>query len=476
LSLSAISLVESKILSNLHSSIDHPDVAAHQKAHRLAIVPNPSKESEPAYEVDCWNEEDPDAEPTKQCFTPSQITTKFLERMKTTAEQYMGRPVAGCVISDPTSFDAAQTASLISASKAAGFKQVFTIKEPIAAALAFEEECTKIDKKVLVLDFGGHNFNVSLLSSNKGVYTIMASEDDFKLGGVHLDDILVDMVANEFMRKTKLDLKENRRSIMKVKVASEQTKRALSQKDMAPCSIESLHEGMDFSTSINRSRFELLAEPLFQRCASLVKKTLEKNKMSANDLDSVCFKFDLMMKVILVGGSSKVPRYQAVIRSLFNESVNFYIDSDPDESISKGCNMQARIIQDAGVPNYIAALKDEKLTHGVAYTCKDIGIADASGKMCVVIPGETPVPCLRTVRFSNSVEGQDDLFLSLYEGVNEVAGKNAVLAEIVMSGIGAGAVGTVQLDVTFAVEMDMTLHVMAKDKASGKSVNCTVKK
>jgi molecular chaperone DnaK (HSP70) len=211
--------------------------------------------------------------------------------MKTTAEQYMGRPVEGCVISEPTSFDASQTASLISASKAAGFKQVFTIKEPIAAALAFQEASTKIDKKVLVLDFGGHNFNVSLLSSNKGVYTIMATEDDFKLGGVHLDDILVDMVAGEFMRKTKMDLKENRRSVMKVKVACEQTKRALSQRDMAPCSIESIHEGMDFSTSINRSRFELLAEPLFQRCALLVKKTLEKNKLSSSDLDSVCFIF-----------------------------------------------------------------------------------------------------------------------------------------------------------------------------------------
>jgi hypothetical protein len=107
-----------------------------------------------------------------------------------------------------------------------------------------------------------------------------------------------------------------------------------------------------------------------------------------------------------------------VIRSLFSESVDFYIDSDPDESISKGCNIQARIIQEAGLANYISALKDEKLTHQIAYTCKDIGISDATGKMCVIIPRAAPVPCLRTVRFSNSVKGQEDLFLALYEGDN----------------------------------------------------------
>ncbi|KAL3895744.1 MAG: hypothetical protein SGCHY_004516 [Lobulomycetales sp.] len=453
--------------SNALCSFEHADVAAHQKEHRLSIVPSLGNSSEPAYEIDSWESEDPDAEPTKRLVTPLQITQTFLEGMKVTAEHYLGREVLGCVISDPTSFDKAQTDALVTATKNSGFKHVFTIKEPVAAALSFEKESAKIDKKVLVLDFGGHNFNVSLLSSNKGVYTILASEDDFKLGGVHLDEILVGLVADEFKRKTRMDLRENRRSLMKLRTACEQTKRALSQRDMAPCSVESLYEGMDHTGTINRGRFDALAEPLFQRCASLIKKTLEKNKVAASELDSV----------ILVGGSSKVPRYQAVVKGLFPEGTVFHMSSDPDESISMGCNIQARLIQEVGVSEYTEACLNEKLTRGIAYTCKDIGIADADGNMCVIIPRSVPVPCLRTVHFSNAVKGQEELFMALYEGDNAKVSKNSVLAEVVLSGIPKTTeVGECDLEVSFSIEKDMTLHVFCKEKKSGKTLQCDIKK
>jgi len=325
----------------------------------------------------------------------------------------------------------------------------------------------KVDKMVLVLDFGGHNFNVSLLSSNKGLYTILASEDDLKLGGVHLDDVLVNLAADEFKRKTRMNVRDNRRSIMKLKAACEQTKRALSQRDMAPCSVESLYEGMDYHGSINRSRFEAEAEPLFQRCTKLVLKTLEKQHLAPHKVDTV----------IMVGGSAKVPRFQTVIRSLFSEDIQIFVDSDPDESIAKGCITQASIIESTGIENYTAALADTSLTSHIPYTSKDIGLADANGNLCVIIPHGTPVPVLRTLRFSNSVKNQTDLFLAVYEGNDQVASNNALMAEIVISDLPESlGVGEAMLDVTFSIEKNFTLHVVAKEKASGKSVKCEIKK
>ncbi|KAJ3228104.1 Major heat shock 70 kDa protein Bb [Clydaea vesicula] len=450
----------------LSRSFDSEDVKSHLKDHRLPIVSSPDDESAPVYEVDFW--ENPSDEPTKQYLSPKQITTKYLEKMKSTAEAYLGQKVDGCVLSTPTCFDDGQNLALEEAAKESGFDTVFLIKEPVAAAISFSNESPKIDKLNLVLDLGGHNFNVTVLSSNKGLYSIVDTRDDNKLGGVQLDEVLVNLVVDEFKRKTKMNLRENRRSLLKLRNACEQTKRALSHREVAPCSIESLHEGIDHHGSINRSRFELQAEPLFKRCTALVMETLAANDLTANDID----------EVFLVGGCSKIPRYQAFIQSIFANSpdTRIRIESNPDEAISKGCIAQAAIIIESGLDHYTAAYNDISLTTNVPHTTKSIGIADHNGDMVVLIAKETPIPVRRIVEFSNSIKNQKELYLAVYEGENKVAAKNALLAEIVVSDLTENLeVGEAKLEVTFTIEKDKILHVVAKEKKMGKTLKVIFK-
>ncbi|KAJ3277489.1 Hsp70 protein that interacts with Zuo1p, partial [Borealophlyctis nickersoniae] len=267
----------------LGKKFDDEEVQHHSRSLPMNIVALPTDATIPAYEVESWA--DPDAEePVREHHTVGEVTTKFFGKMKETAENLLGKSVEGVVISIPPHFEDEQKAALLKCTKDAGFQKAYAIHEPVAAALAFDTapqfqniaSSSKPDRIIAVLDLGGHQFNVSILACNDGVYTILASLDDYKLGGVHFDEILVNWVKQEFKRKTKMDFSDNRRALTKARAACEQTKRALTRQDMAPCSIESLYEGMDFHGSINRGRFEMMAEPLYGRCGELVKATLKE--------------------------------------------------------------------------------------------------------------------------------------------------------------------------------------------------------
>lgn len=376
-----------------------------------------------------------------------------MNKIKTTAQDYLGNSVAGCVISEPISFTPLQSKSLQECAKEAGFTHVFTIKEPIAAALSFEYS---LNQKILIVDFGGNNFNVSLVEIKDGIFSILESQEDLTLGGSCLDKVLVDLNMAEFKRKTRLDLTENRRSLLKLKYACEQTKRALSQLEVAPCSIESLMDGIDHHFNVNRGRFEIASEHLYQRCADLVVSTIEKCKLTPNQIDSV----------LLVGGSSKVPRFQAVISNLFRDCPNtsIKIDSDPDECIARGCLDQARVITQHGINHFVAAMSDKKQLV-VAHTVKDIGIADSNGNVCVVIPRNTPLPVLRQVQLETIKANQKDIFLVVTEGEDAVVEKK--LVEIVFPTEGI-------VEVSFSIEKDLVLNVSLKDSKSGKTVSVKV--
>jgi heat shock 70kDa protein 1/2/6/8 len=226
----------------------------------MNIVHHPTDSHLPSYEVDVYESEDAE-EPQTHHVTVSQVTTKYLAKLKETAEGYLGKAVSGAVISIPAHFADKSKEALLQSAREAGFQKVYPILEPVAAALAFDKAAAitaasskassksttaaKQDKLVLVVDLGGHQFNVTLLSSNNGLYSVIASVDDYKLGGVQFDEVLVSYVADDFKRKNKgsLDMSKNRRALAKARSACEQTKRMLSQKDTAPCSIDSLYEG-----------------------------------------------------------------------------------------------------------------------------------------------------------------------------------------------------------------------------------------
>ncbi|KAJ3098197.1 Cytoplasmic heat shock protein 70 [Phlyctochytrium planicorne] len=445
-------------------SLDDEEVKHHIKDLPMTIVEHPES-SVVSYEVDVYENEEAE-ESQAQYVTVSEVTSKYLKGLKETAEGYLGSSVNGVVVSVPSHFEERSQASLLEAAKAAGFEHVYPLSEPVAAALAFDslktsQYSSKADRTVAVVDLGGHQFNVTILSVNNGLYSILSSLDDYKLGGVHFDEVLVNFVKAEFKKKTKIDITGNRRSFAKLRHACELTKKMLSQKDTAPCSVDSLCEGMDYHAQILRGRFEMLAEPLFQRCGELVKNALTEAKLEASNVD----------EVLLVGGSSRIPRFQALIRSLFPASCSIRTDIEPDEAIGLGAAFHANMINKSST-DYSKVYVDPTFLKFPRVT-KSLGVEVADGKIAVILPARTPLPASRTLHFSNSEIGQKEVFIAVYEGENEVAKKNRSVLDIVVSDLPADLkAGEAKIEVTFLIDIDNVFSVTAKEKTSGKTIKC----
>ncbi|KAI8835273.1 heat shock protein 70 family [Chytriomyces cf. hyalinus JEL632] len=464
-------IVQFKSLLGL--KFEDEEVQHHSSALAMTITQHPTDSHTPVYEVEEYESEEAEESTTKHV-SVSTVTTTYLAKLKETAEGFLGKTVTGCVVSVPAHFAAKSKQALIKAATDAGFAHVHTIVEPVAAALAFDVNAVvkntsseKADRMVLVVDLGGHQFNVTLLSANNGLYSVVSSFDDHKLGGVHFDEVLVGYIKDEFKRKTKTDIGNNRRSLAKLRSACEQTKRMLSQKDTAPCSVDSLYDGIDFHGQVIRGRFENLAEPLFQRCADLIRQALKEGGVAAaSGVDEVLF----------VGGSSRIPRFQQVIGGLFPETTKIRTDVEPDEAIGNGAAIQAGIIVAAAADgvDYVAASTNKDVTE-LAHLNHSVGLETASGAFVKVIPRLTPVPARRAVEFSNAVKGQTEVYLAVYEGEDSVAKKNTLLAEIVVSDLPEGlAVGAAKIDITFLIEKDEVLQVVAKERTEGKALKVKV--
>ncbi|ORY42777.1 HSP70-domain-containing protein [Rhizoclosmatium globosum] len=464
-------IVQFKSLLGL--KLEDEEVQHHIEKLSTTIVAHPSDAHQPAYEVEEYESEEAEESVTKH-ISVNAVTATYLAKLKETAEGYLGKSVNGAVISVPAHFAEKSKAALIQSAKEAGFNKVHTVVEPVAAALCFDHASTvkasttasKQDRLILVVDLGGHQFNVTLLSANNGLYSVISSLDDYKLGGVHFDEVLVNYIKDEFKRKTKQDISGNRRALAKLRSACEQTKRMLSQKDTAPCSVDSLYDGIDFHGPVVRGRFENLAEPLFQRCAELIKQALKEGGASAESIDEVLF----------VGGSTRIPRFQQVIRNLFPESTEVRTDVEPDEAIGNGAAIQAGIIvaAEAEGVDYAAAAVNKEVVE-LPHLNHSVGLEVANGAFVKIIPRLTPIPARRAFEFSNSTKGQTEVYLAVYEGEDAVAKKNSLLAEIVLTDLPEGlAAGAAKIDVTFVIEKDEVLQVIAKERTEGKQLKVKV--
>ncbi|KAI9013190.1 heat shock protein 70 family [Gaertneriomyces semiglobifer] len=447
----------------LGRKFEDEEVKHHIKDLPMRIVPSPNDATLPVYETESWPEDAEEA--VLQHHTAQEVTAKYIQKLKETAENYLGTQVSGCVISVPVSFEKEQCQALLRATKDAGFTKTYTVCEPVAAALAFEgaqkgDAIIKKDKLVLVLDLGGHQFNLTLLSANNGLYTVVTSLDDERLGGVHFDELLMDFVAQDFKRKTKMDIGNNRRAKTKLQKACEQTKRALSRQDNAPCSVESLYEGMDYHGAIPRARFEMLAEPLYVRCAGLIRKALSDADVKIEDVD----------EVLLVGGASRMPRFQAVTRGLF-PSASIRSDVEPDEAVSMGCAVQAGIILSAPSNlNYATASQNTEVIDA-PHLAKSVGIALGDGSYKAILPRRAPVPSRRTISFPLEKQ-QKEVYFAVYEGDAPVAQENKLLAEVVLGEIEENEGN--QVHFTLTIEKDGVLTAYAKEEKTNKSVKVKV--
>ncbi|KAJ4147629.1 hypothetical protein LMH87_002141 [Akanthomyces muscarius] len=340
--------------------------------------------------------------------------TRYLRRLVTSASDYLGKTVTSTVITVPTNFTDKQREALTKAANAAGLEVLQLVSEPVAAVLAYDarKEAVISDKIVVVADLGGTRSDVTVVASRGGMYTILATVHDYDFAGVHLDNALMDHFAKEFIKKHEVDPRSNARSLAKLRLESEATKKALSLGTNAQFSVESLADGFDFSSTINRIRYEMVARKVFEGFNRLVESAVKKAELDVLDVD----------EVIMCGGTSHTPRVANNLANIFPETTTVLAPAtsavaiNPSELQARGAALQASLIQE-----YEAA-DIEQSTHAAVTTVKHI--TNAIGVVTVgadgetftpVMQAETAVPARRTIHVAAPKNG-GDVLIKVVEG------------------------------------------------------------
>ncbi|KAL6871421.1 actin-like ATPase domain-containing protein [Trichoderma novae-zelandiae] len=347
--------------------------------------------------------------------TVSEAATRYLRRLVTAASEYLGKKVTSAVITVPTNFTEKQREALIKAANDAELEVLQLISDPIAAILAYDArpEAKTEDKIIVVADLGGTRSDVAVVASRGGMYTILATAHDYEFAGVHLDQALMEYFAKEFQKKHNIDPRTNARSLAKLRLEAEATKKALSLGTNAQFSVESLADGFDFSATINRTRYEMVGRKVFEGFNRLVESAVKKAELDVLDVD----------EVIMCGGTSHTPRIATNFQSIFPESTVILAPAtstaaiNPSELQARGAALQASLIQE-----YDAA-DIEQSTHPAVTTVKHISNAigvvtiNAEGEdvFTPIMQAETAVPARRTVHIAAPAEG-GDVLVKVVEG------------------------------------------------------------
>jgi heat shock protein 5 len=389
--------------------------------------------------------------------SPEEVSAMVLGRMKQIAEGFLGTSIKHAVVTCPAYFNDGQRKATKDAGIIAGLDVLRVINEPTAAALAYGLDRKDGDEQnILVFDLGGGTFDVTVLTIENGIFEVASTSGDTHLGGEDFDQRIMDEMIKVFKRKHKKDMSEDKRALQKLRRAAEGAKRTLSTNMQARLEVEALYDGIDFSENLTRAKFESLCLDLFKKTMGPVKRALKDSKLGKSDID----------EVVLVGGSTRIPKVQSLLSDFFNgKELNQEIN--PDEAVAYGAAVQGGILSGEGGE----AVKDVVLLDVAPLS---LGTETDGGLFVKVIERNSVIPAKKTDEFTTVTDKQTTVNIKVYEGERSQARHNHLLGEFDLTGIAPAKKGVPKILLTYDIDQNGILKVDAVDKASGSQQKITI--